>query len=58
MDCAENLQLKINLSDKTSVQKNYIVVPDPLYPELKHYIEDLLNWGLYKSPNHPTAAVV
>ena len=43
--CAENLQLKINLSDKTPVQKNYIGVPKPLYPELKHYIEDLLNRG-------------
>ena len=41
--CAENFQLKINLSDKTPVQKNYIGVPKPLYPELKHYIEDLLN---------------
>ena len=43
--CAENLQLKINLSDKTPVQKNYVSVPKPLYPELKHYIQDSLNWG-------------
>ena len=44
--CAENLQFKINLLDKTPVQKNYIGVPEPLYPELKHYNEDLLNQGL------------
>ena len=56
--CAENLQLKINLLDKTPVQKNYTDVPKPLYPKLKRYIKDLLNRGLYRSPNHPAAVVV
>ena len=51
--CAENLQLKINLSDKTPVQKNYIGVPKPLYPELKHYIEDLLNQGFIQKSKSP-----
>ena len=27
----------------SSVQKNYVAVPKPLYPEVKAYIEDLLN---------------
>ena len=29
--------------DPTPVQKNYMAVPRPLYPEVKSYIEDLLN---------------
>ena len=51
--CAENLQLKIDLSDKTPVQKNYIGVPKPLYSELKHYIEDLLNRGFIQKSKSP-----
>ena len=43
--CAEGLQLKINLSDTTPVQKTYAAVPRPLYPEVKNYVEDLLNRG-------------
>ena len=31
------------LNDKTPVQKNYVVVPRPLYPEVTSYVEDLLN---------------
>ena len=38
-----DLKLEINLEDKTPVQKNYIAVPRPLYPEVKSYIKDLLN---------------
>ena len=56
--CAENLQLKINLSYKTPVQKNYIGVPKPLYPELKHYIEDLLNRGFIQKSKSPYTAAV
>ena len=51
--CVENLQFKINLSDETPVQKNYIGVPKPLYPELKHYIEDLLNRGFIQKSKSP-----
>ena len=43
--CAEGLQLNINLSDSRPVQKNYTAVPKPLYPEVKQYVEDLLNRG-------------
>ena len=40
--CIENLQMDIDLSD-LSVQRNYVSIPRPLYQEVKHYIEDLLN---------------
>ena len=43
--CAKDLQLKINLSDNRPVQKSYVAVPKPLYPEVKQYVEDLLNRG-------------
>ena len=43
--CMEGLQLNINLSDSRPVQKNYTATPKPLYPEVKQYVEDLLNRG-------------
>ena len=53
----QDLKLEINLEDKILVQKNYVAVPRPLYPEVKSYIEDLLNRSfisksksLYSSP--------
>ena len=51
--CAKDLQMNITLSDPTPVQQNYIAVPRPLYPELKHYIEDLLNRGFIKNSRSP-----
>lgn len=41
----EGLHMNRTLSDPTSVQKTYTSVPRPLYTEVKHYIEDLLNRG-------------
>ena len=38
-----DLELNINLKDTIPVQKNYTAVPKPLYPEVKSYVEDLLN---------------
>ena len=35
--------MNIQLNDTTPVQKNYVAIPRPLYPEVKAYIEDLLN---------------
>ena len=43
--CIDNLNLKIHLKDDIPVQKSYYSVPKPLYPEVKSYIEDLLNRG-------------
>ena len=47
-----DLKLGINLTDNVPVQKNYVAVPRPLYPEVKAYIEDLLNqnFSSYSSP--------
>ena len=39
----EDLEMKLNMHDDTSVQKQYRRVPKPLYPEVKNYLEDLLN---------------
>ena len=39
----EELQMKINLSDPTPVQKKYNTIARPLYGEIKAYIQDLLN---------------
>lgn len=46
--CIEELELGINLTTSEPVQKNYISVPRPLYPEVKQYIEDLLNKGFIR----------
>ena len=40
--CIPDLKLDLDLEDQTPVQKNYVAVPKPLYPEVKAYIEDLL----------------
>ena len=42
---AEGLQMNINLTYPTPVQKNNTAVPRPLYPEVKQYVEDLLEDG-------------
>ncbi|CAB4008686.1 Hypothetical predicted protein [Paramuricea clavata] len=46
-----NLQMNIHLNDKTPVQKNYVAVPRPLYPEVKAYIEDMLNRKFIRRSN-------
>ena len=61
---AEELQMKINLTDNIPVQKSYSAIPKPLYPEMKGYIEvdeDLLNRGFitkYKSSYSSPAVCV
>eukprot|EP00794_Sanderia_malayensis_P000989 gene989-302_t len=69
LGCAKELQMTIDLSDTTSVQKTYASIPKPLHPEVKQHIEDLLNKGFithsnsnYSSPvvcpkkrRHPTS---
>ena len=58
LGCAEYLQLKINLSNTTPVQKTYSGIPCPLYPEVKGYIKDLLNKNVSLSPDHLIQAYV
>ena len=54
----QDFKLEINLEDKTPVQKNYITVPRPLYPEVKSYIEDLLNRNIIKKSKSPCSSPV
>ena len=51
--------MKINLSDETPVQKNYNSIPRPLCPEIKAYIEDLLNrgWKVKSKSNYSSPVV-
>ena len=51
--CAEGFQMKINLSDDSPVEKNYVRVAKPLYPELKAHVEDLLNRGFVAKSRSP-----
>ena len=57
--CITSVEMKINLSDETSVQQNYNSVLRPLYPEIKAYIEDLLNhrWIVKSKSNYSSPVV-
>lgn len=54
----EDLKATINLNDKTPVQKNYTAVPKPLYPEVKSYVEDLLNRNFIRKSTSPYSSPV
>ena len=56
--CIPNLKLSINLTDNVPVQKNYVAVPRPLYPEVKAYIEDLLNRNFISMSTSPYSSPV
>lgn len=51
--CIPDFQMKINLKDEQPVQRNYSRIPKPLYAEVKHYIEDLLNKGWIQPSRSP-----
>ena len=52
-------QMKINLKDKTPVQKSYYSMPKPLHIEVKNYIIDLLNKGwIRKSKSNYSPPIV
>ena len=53
----ESLQMKVQLTDKIPVQRNYNSIPPPLHKEVREYLIDLINKGwitksksLYSSP--------
>ena len=46
--CIPDLEMEINLKNSQPVQKKYTSIPRPLYPEVKQYIEDLLNQNFVK----------
>ena len=56
--CLPELKLDIKLTDQTPVQKNYVAVPRPLYPEVKAYIEDLLNRKFIRKSQSPYSSPV
>ena len=54
----KDFELDIKLKDDIPVQKNYLSIPRPLYPEVKHYIEDLLNKKYIARSNSPYSSNV
>ena len=56
--CIPDLKMEINLVDKRPVQKNYTAIPRPLYPEVKHYLEDLLNKNFIRKSRSPYSSSV
>ena len=56
--CIKELDLKLNLTDQTPVQKTYNAIPRPLYPEVKQHIEDLLNRGWITKSKSPYSSPV
>ena len=51
--CIPDLEMEIPLKDNEPVQKKYTSVPRPLYPEVKEYIEDLLNQNFISKSKSP-----
>ena len=56
--CIPDLQMDLTLKNDNPVQNNYISIPRPLYPEVKVYIEDLLNRGLIRKSKSPYSSSV
>ena len=57
--CIPDLQLRINLTDETPVQKSYNAIPKPLYREVKDYVQNLLDRGwIRKSTSAYSSPVV
>ena len=56
--CIPDLEMEINLKDSQPVQKKYTSIPRPLYPEVKQYIEDLLNQNFVKESKSPYSSPV
>ena len=56
--CISELEMDIRLTSDQPVQKNYISIPRPLYPEVKGYIEDLLNRGFIRTSRSPFSSSV
>jgi hypothetical protein len=56
--CIPDLKVTIKLNDETPVQKNYTAVPRPLFPEVKSYVEDLLNKNYIRMSTSPYSSPV
>ncbi len=53
-----DLNLDLNLTDNIPVQKNYVAVPRPLYPEVKAHIADLLDKKFIRQSKSPYSSPV
>ncbi len=56
--CIPELTRDLTLTSGKPVQKNYASITRPLYPEVKGYIEDLLNRGFIKKSKSPYSSSV
>ena len=56
--CISELEMDIKMTSAQPVQKNYLSIPRPLYPEVKGYIEDLLNRGFIRKSTSPFSSSV
>ena len=56
--CISELEMDIKMTSDQPVQKNYLSIPRPLYPEVKGYIEDLLNRGFIRKSTSPFSSSV
>ena len=56
--CILELEINIKMTSDQPVQKNYLSIPRPLYPEVKGYIEDLLNQGFIRKSTSPFSSSV
>ena len=50
--------MDIKMTSDQPVQKNYLSIPRPLYPEVKGYIEDLLSRGFIRKSKSPFSSSV
>jgi len=56
--CISELEMDIKMTSDQPVQKNYLSIPRLLYPEVKGYIEDLLNRGFIRKSTSPFSSSV
>ena len=56
--CAKDRVLNLGPKDDVPVQRNYVSFSKPLYPEVKRYIQDLLNRGFNKPSQSPYSSSV
>lgn len=56
--CISELEMDIKMTSDQLVQKNYLSIPRPLYPEVKGYIEDRLNQGFIRKSTSPLSSSV
>ena len=53
IDCVEELELEVNLSDERLVQNSYTAAPKPFCGEVFHYVKDVLNRDWIKYSESP-----